>query len=70
MRLLNERGGGISNFGGMAQYKLKFGTQYEYVPRISFTKYKWIYKLKDYSQRTYFGIRNKLAMIIGKRSFK
>lgn len=47
MCLLNERGGGILNFGGMAQYKLKFGTQYEYVPRISFTKYKWIYKLKD-----------------------
>lgn len=40
MRLLHQRGGGILNFGGMGTYKLKFGTVYEYVPRIIFTKHK------------------------------
>lgn len=41
---LNERGGGILNFCGMAKYKLKFGTKYEYVPRITYAKYKCLAK--------------------------
>ncbi len=42
MRILHERGAGDLNFGGMAPYKLKFGTIYAYVPRITFVKYEWI----------------------------
>ena len=38
MRIAHERGGGVLNFGGMATYKLKFGTVYEYVPRLVFSK--------------------------------
>ena len=40
MCLLKQRGAGILNFGGMATYKQKFGTLYEYVPRIVFSKNK------------------------------
>ena len=39
MKRLSERGGGDLNFGGMASYKLKFGTIYAYVPRLIFAKY-------------------------------
>jgi hypothetical protein len=40
MRLAHHRGGGILNFGGIGSYKLKFGTIFEYVPRIVFAKNK------------------------------
>lgn len=70
MILCYERGAGILNFGGMASYKLKFGTVYEYVPRISFIKHKWIYIIKDSAQIGYFSIRGFIAKIIGRHSFK
>ena len=70
MCLANKRGAGILNFGGMAAYKLKFGTSYEYIPRMSFTKFEWICRLKDISQVIYFEIRNRIALIVGKRSYK
>lgn len=70
MKLCNQRGAGILNFGGMATYKLKFGTVYEYVPRINFIKHKWVYVVKRMAQNTYFIIRKTIAKIIGKRSFK
>lgn len=50
MKRLSARGGGDLNFGGMASYKLKFGTIYAYVPRLKFAKFKillnWTQHLK------------------------
>lgn len=43
MCILHERGAGDLNFGGMAHYKLKFGTEYAYVPSFVLTKYKWLH---------------------------
>lgn len=60
MRLLNERGAGDLNFCGMANYKLKFGTMYAYVPRLVFTKYDWIYKAKHQMKRLYYSSRKLL----------
>ena len=54
MRLLNERGAGDLNFCGMANYKLKFGTVYAYVPRLIFTKYDWIIKSKNQAKKLYY----------------
>ena len=42
MRRLNERGAGDLNFCGSAEYKLKFGTVYAYVPRLLFAKYSFL----------------------------
>lgn len=39
MKRLSARGAGDLNFGGIATYKLKFGTVYAYVPRLKFAKY-------------------------------
>ena len=56
MRRLNERGAGDLNFCGCADYKLKFGTIYAYVPRIMFAKYSFLLnyttKLKELWRRT------------------
>lgn len=46
MRILHNHGAGDLNFLGPAQYKLKFGTIYGYMPRLIFTRHKWIYKSK------------------------
>lgn len=55
MKRLSQRGGGDLNMGGMADYKLKFGTVYAYVPRIKFAKYKillnWTRDLKMFYYR-------------------
>ena len=67
IRLLQQRGAGGLNFGGMADYKLKFGTIYAYVPRLIFTKYQWIYQAKTAAKQTYHGIRNGLAKWVKKR---
>ena len=42
MKRLSARGAGDLNFGGMATYKLKFGTVYGYVPRLKFAKYVFL----------------------------
>ena len=51
MKRLSARGAGDLNFGGMASYKLKFGTIYAYIPRLKFAKYKiflnWTQELKN-----------------------
>lgn len=51
MKRLSARGGGNLNFGGMANYKLKFGTIYAFVPRLKFAKYNillnWTQWLKN-----------------------
>lgn len=53
MKILCNRGAGDLNFGGMADYKLKFGTIYAYVPKLIFSKYKWVWSLKDALKRLY-----------------
>ena len=70
MRILYQRGGGELNFGGMASYKLKFGTKYAYVPRIYIAKYPVLLNLIPIIKKVYYKVRNNIASIIGKRSFK
>lgn len=57
MKILHERGAGTLNFGGMANYKLKFGSQYAFVPKFHFSKYEFIYDLKHLAWKTYHGFR-------------
>lgn len=70
IRLLQQQGAGGLNFGGMADYKLKFGTIYAYVPRIYFTKYAWVYDLKTWAKHSYHSVRFRIAKIRGRKSFK
>lgn len=70
IKIIREMGGGVLNYGGMASYKLKFGTIYTYVPRIVFTKYKWTYQLKLFAKNTFFNVRKAIAHIVGRHSFK
>lgn len=60
MRILNERVAGDLNFCGMANYKLKFGTIYAYVPRMIFTKSELIYQLKNWAKDLYHKSRKML----------
>ena len=68
MRLAHQRGGGILNFGGMATYKQKFGTLYEYVPRIVFSKNKYsiLAKIRSILKNIYFKPRAFFAKLKGK----
>lgn len=70
IRLLQQRNAGALNFGGMARYKLKFGTIYAYVPRIYFYKYKFVYDLKTNAKLMFHSVRNRIAKIVGRKSFK
>lgn len=60
MRMLSEKGAGDLNFCGMANYKLKFGTIYAYVPRLIFSKYSWLYDAKNLAKRLYHRSRKLL----------
>lgn len=53
IRILKERGVRALNFGGMANYKLKFGTTYAYVPRLIFSKYSFIDDMRSIAKRVY-----------------
>lgn len=66
MRLLNQRGGGELNFGGMATYKLKFGTFYEYIPRISFAKYSWMLNILPWLKLQYHNTKRLIAKVVKK----
>ena len=66
MRMLRDRGAGDLNFCGMASYKLKFGTIYAYVPRLIFTKYRFIYNLKTFAKHCFYDTRLFAANIIRK----
>lgn len=59
--LLQQHKAGGLNFGGMADYKLKFGTIYAYVPRLIFCKYNWVYVAKNTAKHAYHSIRNAIA---------
>lgn len=63
IRLLQQRGAGALNFGGIAAYKLKFGTIYAYVPRLIFTKFEFIYQCKNVAKHTYHQTRDLLARL-------
>ncbi len=63
IRILRQKGAGTLNYGGMATYKLKFGTIYAYVPRIIFTKHQWLWKAKDFAKRTYHCVRKTMGRI-------
>ena len=54
---LNERGAGNLNFGGMASYKLKFGTIYAYVPHIVFARTNSMVNFKTNLKRIYYYFR-------------
>lgn len=68
MKLIHQRGGGILNFGGMATYKQKFGTLYEYVPRIVFSKNKHsiLTRIRSIIKNIYFKPRAFFAKLKGK----
>ncbi len=68
MRILHERRAGDLNFGGMASYKLKFGTIYAYVPRITFVKYKWLNNIEGKLHRLYHKIHVRIGKLL--TSFK
>lgn len=68
MKMLHEKGAGDLNFGGMASYKLKFGTKYAYVPRLIFYKYRSVFVLKNFAKNCYWWIRNSMAKLNKKRS--
>lgn len=70
IRLLQKDNAGGLNFGGMANYKLKFGTIYAYVPSIHFTKYEFVYKIKIIAKNIYHKIRGIISKIRGQKSFK
>ena len=64
---LHKLGGGELNFGGMATYKLKFGTVYEYVPRIAFAKYSWMLHILPWLKKQYHNSKILIAKIVGKK---
>lgn len=68
MRLLHQRGGGIMNFGGMGTYKLKFGTVYEYVPRMIFSRNKrsLLVHARSFIKALYFKPREYISRVIKK----
>lgn len=66
---LHELGAGELNFGGMATYKLKFGTVYEYVPRIAFAKYSWMLNILPWLKKQYHAAKRLVAKIVGKKKF-
>lgn len=68
MRLMHQRCGGILNFGGIDTYKLKFGTVYEYVPRIVFSKNKKSILLhtRAFIKALYFKPREYISKLINK----
>lgn len=51
--VLKERGVRALNFGGCGSYKLKFGSVYAYVPRLVFSQYAIIDKMRNYAKMIY-----------------
>ncbi len=57
MKRMAQRGAGELNFCGMADYKLKFGTIYAYVPELIFFKYKILDTLKEKAKNWYLKLK-------------
>jgi hypothetical protein len=70
MCILHERGAGDLNFGGMAHYKLKFGTEYAYVPSFVLTKYKWLHPLLHLMKKMIDKVHFSLGDIVKKMKNK
>lgn len=70
IKIMAEEGCGDYNCCGMADYKLKYGCNYAYIPHIVFSKYVWFTSMKDFAKRTYTKMRLVLQNIRGKKSFK
>lgn len=51
--ILKKRGVRALNFGGMSNYKLKFGTIYAYVPRLIFSRYSFLNDLRRIAKQLY-----------------
>lgn len=66
IRIMSEYGDGDLNFVGTAHYKLKFGTVYGYVPRIVFSKYKWVFKGKTKLKKMFKTAYGMLGMMVSK----
>ena len=70
MRQMAAMGVRTFNLCGSHPYKAKYGTKYCYVPRMVFVKYEWVLEAKNTFKKIYNGIRNKIAKIKGRKSFK
>ena len=70
MCMIHNLGGGELNFGGIAAYKLKFGTVYEYVPRFYFAKYNWLTQIRPNIKKIYSTLKIIIAKIKGRKQFK
>ena len=64
IQILHERGSGDLNFGGSQTYKLKFGTQFAYVPRLFFAKYDCLHNVKSFATQLY---RRSRGWLVSKR---
>lgn len=58
MRLLHERGAGDLIFTGIAHYKKKFGTIYAYLPVLVFTRFTFLFSLRNHLKKLYGSVRN------------
>ena len=67
MKRLSLRGCGDLNFCGMANYKLKFGTIYAYVPRIKFAKYRIFLNLTKYLKHSFYVVRDHILAPLRKK---
>lgn len=70
IKTMRAEGCGDYNCCGMADYKLKYGCNYAYIPHIVFSKYAWFTNMKDFAKRIYTKMRLVLQNIRGKKSFK
>jgi len=63
IQIMQREGCGDYNCCGMADYKLKYGCNYAYIPHFVFTKYAWFTTLKDSAKKLYFGVRHTMQHI-------
>ena len=70
IKTMAAEGCGDLNFCGMADYKLKYGGHYAYIPHIIFTKYPWFNTIKNKAKTLYFALRRYRQNRRGKHDFK
>ena len=70
IQTMQREGCGDYNCCGMADYKLKYGCNYAYIPHIVFSKYVWFTRLKDWAKKMYTKTRLQLQHLRGKKEFK
>jgi hypothetical protein len=62
MRRLHEKDTGDLIFGGIAQYKKKFGTSYAYLPVMVFSPYRILFSLRKQAKILYGNARKKFKI--------